>query len=285
MSCVKVAVESTWTCQGSSWTQRTVKSVVAHSWLGWSDGAVVSKWTLFAHIFVERTDLVLESSSWARLRLDCSFHAEVAFGTIESSQICQSCSIAVVSRCTVVAIVLVELLSLWVPGANFALILSFGIKHAISNRRTVVTHWTFIGRVVPNRTEVAWLATSALVNLSGCLDYTLSFEGAIDSPVVSFRTVEAGGALFTWRVWLNCVVVFGTQISSSTLIGNQVSAAVVGGGADGAVCICLVKVSATRTKRLPLNTTWTERSRDAIYRLNSCNFVAELTHRASVASS
>jgi hypothetical protein len=64
---------------------RTVVSIVTHGGLGRSNWAVVAKWALFAHIFIERTDLVHKSACGTGLRLYSSFNAVVAFGTLESS--------------------------------------------------------------------------------------------------------------------------------------------------------------------------------------------------------
>jgi len=189
----------------------------------------------------------LEGASWAWLRLHGSFSAEMTCRTIKASQVGQSCCVAVVASCAVVAVVLVKLFGLWVPGADFAFVFAFRVQHAVTYRRTVVAHGTFSCSVISFRTEVAWLAACTFVHLFCCCDYTLSFEWTIHRPVIAFGTVVTSRALFAGWVRLDSVVVFGAEVTSCAVICNQVRSAIVGCCADSAVCVCRIEVSARWT--------------------------------------
>ena len=134
---------------------------------------------MFTHVFFKRTDLVLEGSSWAWLGLHCSLCTEMPLRALKTSQVCQGSCVAIIASSAIVAVVLVELFGLRVPGANIAFVFTFRVQYTITKRRTVVTHWAFSCSVVSFRTEVAGLASSAFVNLFCSCDYTLSLEGTI----------------------------------------------------------------------------------------------------------
>jgi hypothetical protein len=189
------------------------------------------------------------------LRLHCSFNAEVTSWTLEASQVGKSSFVAVVTSGAVVAVVLVKLFCLRVPGANFTFVHSLRVQHTVADRRTVVTHGTFSCGVISFWTKVAWLTSCALVHLFCSSDNTLSFKRTIHRPVVSFRTVVACRAFFARWVWLDCVVGFRTEVASCAVISYQVSTTIVGRRADRAVCVRCVEVGAGGTQWLSLLST------------------------------
>lgn len=170
--------------------------------------------------------------------LYCSFNAEMSGGALKASQVCQSGFVAVVAGSAVVAVVLIDLFGLRVPCAELALVLSFRIQNTITDWRTVVTHGAFVGGMISLGAKITRLTTGAFVDLLRSRDHTLSFEWTIHRPVVAFWTVVTSSAFFPGWVWLNGVVVFSTKIAGGAVIRNQVCPAIVGGCADGAVCVC-----------------------------------------------
>lgn len=189
----------------------------------------------------------MESASWTWLRLYRPLDTEMPSWTLQSSQVSQRGCITVVTCSTVVAIVLIKLSCLWVPSPYFAFVLAFRIQHTITNRRTVVPHGTFSCSMVSFRTQIARLTACTFVYLLCSCYYTLSFEWTVHRPIVSFRTVVTSGAFFAGWVRLDGVIIFGTKITSCTVISYQVCSTIVGGCANCAVSVGCVEVGARWT--------------------------------------
>jgi len=200
----------------------------------------LTKWAALTRVFLDSTPLLLVSASWAWNRVNSSSWAVVAWWAVTTSDVGNSSLVTVVSHVTILAIVLVNLLSPWVVGTSFAWVQLTLVNFIISLWWAVVTWWAFGCITLTILAQIAWLTCNTIGDLSGLGDDALGLKWAWNSHGGTLWAVVTLWAFITCGVWSGVEFWLGAEETSSAFFSNDTGTAVASSDTFLAVLITVV---------------------------------------------